>query len=100
MLRVGKRTKNRLTLGVEGELSIYAAEQLKGELLENITDCPLLVLDLSAVSEMDTAGLQLLYALKRECAVRASQLRIDKPSPAVLEVLELCNAREYFTDPA
>jgi anti-anti-sigma regulatory factor len=47
-------------------MTIYQAQAQKEQLLAALAATEHLELDLSAVTEMDTAGLQLLLLLKRE----------------------------------
>jgi anti-sigma B factor antagonist len=84
---------------IDGEMTIYTAADTKARLMPLLAQCPLLEIDLSKVSEMDSAGLQLLILAKRECAQRNGDLRLIGHSPAVLEVLDMCNMMPYFGDP-
>lgn len=84
---------------VDGEMTIYTAAATKEILLPLLAQCPELEIDLSQVSEMDSAGLQLLILAKRECLTRNGNLRLLGHSPAVVEVLELCNMTAFFGDP-
>lgn len=86
-------------LRVDGEMTIYTAADTKARLMPLLAQCPELQIDLSQVSEMDSAGLQLLILAKRECAQRNGTLRLVGHSPAVLEVLDLCNMTSFFGDP-
>lgn len=86
-------------LVIEGELSIYTAAELKPQLYSIVQQHAELELDLSAVSEIDSAGLQLLIAAKREAADSGRILRLCQHSPAVLEVFDLCNMAAFFGDP-
>ena len=86
-------------LHLEGELTIYAAADLKQKLLAPLDDHAEVEVDLSGIGEVDTAGLQLLVLAKREAAARNKSLRLANHSPAVLEALELCNLHGFFGDP-
>lgn len=90
-------------LSLSGELTIFRAAELKDELLQALTRAGqtggVLELDLSQVSELDTAGLQLLMLLKKTARPRGCELRLLAHSPAVLEVFELLNVAAYFGDP-
>ncbi|HLO96096.1 MAG TPA: STAS domain-containing protein [Burkholderiaceae bacterium] len=87
-------------LHLQGELTIFRAAELKGEWLQALEDAQgRLELDLAGVTELDTAGLQLLMMLKREAAARGGVLRLQGHSPAVLEVFELLNVAAFFGDP-
>ncbi len=85
-------------LSVSGEMTIYTAAELKAELLPWL-DKPQLEMDLSEVSEMDSAGLQLLILAKREAQQAGHSLQLSGHSRAVLEVFDLCNMAAYFGDP-
>ena len=55
-------------------------------------------IDLAGVSEIDSAGLQLLVMAKNEARARGKTLGISRHSPAVLEVLDTCNLEGFFGD--
>ncbi len=84
---------------VADEMTIYSAAEHKKALLDHLADCHVLEIDLSGVSELDGAGLQILLMLKIEARRMGRVLRLIKHSPAVLEVIELLNAAAYFGDP-
>ncbi len=93
-------TKDGLSfLKIEGDMTIYTAAELKAGLMPCITQPGEREIDLSGVSEIDSAGLQLLLLAKREAARHASPLRLTGHSRAVLEVLNLCDLVPYFGDP-
>lgn len=74
---------------VDGELTVQVAGEYKAALLTALAATDALVLELSGVSELDTAGLQLLLLLKREAGPLGKTVRLSDPSKAVLEVLDL-----------
>lgn len=88
------------TLCLEGELTIYNAADTKVRLSEALSRPGNLAVDLSGVTEVDSAGLQLLVLARREAS------RLDKPlhclglSPAVRETLDFCHLGGLFDDPA
>ncbi len=83
-------------LRIEGELTIFRAAELKDILLG---DPAAQEIDLSAVTEIDTAGLQLLMAAKQAATAAGRTLRLVAHSAAVIEVFELLNVAAYFNDP-
>jgi anti-sigma B factor antagonist len=98
--RPGSRThehRNELA-AIEGELSIYRAAELR-DLLTPHWRSPDLEMNLAAVTEMDSAGVQLLMAAKKSAAPGARALRLVNHSPAVLEVFELLDLAAHFGDP-
>ena len=84
---------------IQGELTIYTAAEEKQKLQVFLDSGMQLEIDLSGVTEFDTAGLQILAALKKEAARRGKDLRYVMHSKAVLEVLELANIAAAFGDP-
>jgi anti-anti-sigma factor len=87
------------TLRIEGELTIYRAAELKQTLLAAVAANEAVDVDLSQVSEFDSAGLQLLLLAKREAGATGRTLRLVDHSPAVVEVLELFDLAAHFGDP-
>lgn len=95
---VTKETATK-TLRLDGELTIYCAAELKAQLMEAWGgDAPLEV-DLSGITEVDGAGLQLLILAKREALRSGKSVRFVGHSPAVLEVIDLANLSGQFGDP-
>ena len=86
-------------LKVAGDLTIYSAGELKTQLLKHLNGAQVLQIDLAAVAELDCAGLQLLYLLKREANAQQKTLSLVSHSAATLEALELLNMAAYFGDP-
>lgn len=85
-------------LKIEGEMNIFRASELKQTLLAALDGAATLEIDLSAVTELDTAGVQLLMLAKRQAQAGRQELRLTAHSPAVLEVLERFNLAGYFGD--
>ncbi len=85
-------------LRVEGDLTIYEAVALKAALMAALVDSPMLEIDLSDVGEIDTAGLQILLLIKNEAESRGRDIRFIQHSPAVREVLEMCDLAALFGD--
>ncbi|MGB4467888.1 MAG: STAS domain-containing protein [Azovibrio sp.] len=87
----------RITL--QEDLTIYHAQEQKMLLLETLAQADAVELDLSQVSEMDTAGLQLLILLKREAQKAGKKATIAAHSQAVRSVIDFCNLAAYLGDP-
>jgi anti-anti-sigma factor len=91
-------------LAIEGELTIYVAAEMKprlAALLDEIAQSSqrLGEIDLSQVSEIDSAGLQLLLLAKREAATRGAALALCGHSQAVIDCLDMCDLGATFGDP-
>jgi anti-sigma B factor antagonist len=91
--------KERVRFRPEGELSIYTAGESKAELMNALAGAEDLEIDLASVTEIDTAGVQLLILLKREASRQGKRLALTGHSPAVMELTELYNLAGWFGDP-
>jgi anti-sigma B factor antagonist len=83
---------------VSGELSIYTASNEKLSLLAFLQSADELEVNLSQVSEFDTAGLQVLIVLKQAAIQHQKTLHYVMHSKAVLDVLEMTNMTGIFGD--
>ncbi|MBU1329622.1 MAG: STAS domain-containing protein [Gammaproteobacteria bacterium] len=86
-------------LPLEGSLSIYSATEHMGLLLQVLAPDAEVELDLSAIDELDCAGLQLLVLAKQEAGRIGCDLRLSNHSPAVIEAFELSGLGTFFGDP-
>ena len=91
--------QGRRNITINEDMTIYNAATQKPMLLEALADCQELDLDLSQVSEMDTAGFQVLLLAKREALKANKTVRLTAHSKAVTELLDLYNMASYFGDP-
>ena len=82
----------------QGEMTIYNALENQAALLKLLEATGQLDIDLSKVTEMDSAGLQLLILAKQEATRNNKIVRLIEHSDASLEVLELCNLSRLFED--
>ncbi|WP_395011984.1 lipid asymmetry maintenance protein MlaB [Undibacterium sp.] len=83
---------------VSGELSIYTASSEKQSLFAFLQSADELEVNLSQVSEFDTAGLQVLIVLKQAAVQHQKTLRYVMHSKAVLDVLEMTHMTGIFGD--
>lgn len=83
---------------IDGEMTIYTAAEFKQRLLEHLAGARSLELDLSKVSEMDSAGFQVLMMARNEAQRTDVELRISHHSEVVFEVLELLGMQAQFSD--
>ncbi len=85
-------------IAVEGEMTIYTALELKEKLLPPLAQCQALEIHLAGVGDIDSAGLQLLILVKNEAQLQGKALSLTGHSPAVLDLLDLCDLEGYFGD--
>lgn len=79
-------------LRVHGEMTIYRAGEVAQTLLAEVrAHAGDVSLDLSEVTEFDTAGLQIVLMARRLAEAGGRRLDVVQPSECVLEVLQLCN---------
>ncbi|HEV2702302.1 MAG TPA: STAS domain-containing protein [Steroidobacteraceae bacterium] len=84
---------------VTGEMTVYTASQVKQPLIDAVCDSPANVqMDLSGVSDLDTAGVQLLLLAHREALASGRQLRLVAESNIVRDVLTLFGALGMLKD--
>lgn len=86
-------------LPIEGDMTIYRAAELKQALLDALNGATSLEVDLHGVTEIDSAGIQLLMLTKATGQANACEVRLLNHSPAVLEVFELLDLAAHFGDP-
>lgn len=92
-------TNGALHLVLDGPMTIYNTNEVKTQLMNGLQSATTVELDLSNVSELDTAGFQLLVLAKRESQRNGHTLRITAHSPAVREVIDFYNMDAFFGDP-
>jgi anti-anti-sigma factor len=81
---------DRGTLTLSGEITIYHAKALTDQLNASVRrKRAMRRVDLSQVTELDTAGVQILLALREWARGHQRELTFNDPSAAVQEVLQL-----------
>ena len=65
-------------LPIEGEMTIYRAAELKQTLLNALNGATSLEVDLHGVTEIDSAGIQLLMLAKATGQARSEERRVGK----------------------
>ena len=96
LIEAGPAVSARKALVLSGELTIQTAAERKVALVEaletaghaGVTD---LCLDLAEVTELDTAGLQLLLLIQREAAHHGCRVTLGAMSQAVTDVLAIAH---------
>lgn len=87
----------RASLALEGELTIYGAAELQARLIATLADASDgLDIDLAGVTEIDSAGVQLLMATHRAALGSDRRVRLRAPSEAVCDVLALFDLASFF----
>ncbi|UCV09370.1 lipid asymmetry maintenance protein MlaB [Dechloromonas denitrificans] len=88
-------------LAIAGEFTIFTASTLKEQILQTIrqADMTEVEIDLSNVTEIDSAGLQLMILAKIEALGRGKNIHFTRHSDPVLDLIDLCDLAGFFGDP-
>ncbi len=88
--------KNDVSLA--GEVTVFNAGAVRDRLISALEDTDDVDVDLSQVTEIDSAGVQLIVAAKREAEARHKAMHFSGCTPAVLDVVTLLGLSAYLTD--
>ena len=94
MLQIGMDGEAILA-SFSGALTIYEVAEYQQQLQQYPLEQEQLVIDLSAVDDIDTAGLQLLMVLRKSLR---SRLTMRNHSPSVIELLDVYHLVPFFGD--
>jgi anti-sigma B factor antagonist len=92
-IRVDTREKS---MAIVGELTIFSVLDIRSRLLEVLVSLDEVNVDLGEVTEVDTAGLQLMLLAKRKAG---KTVRFCNHSDEVLRLLDLANVGQTLGDP-
>lgn len=84
---------------LRGAFTIYEAAHYKRVLLDALEQAVDLEINLSRVSEIDTAGVQLLVLAKRAAIKEKKALRLTAHSQATLDAIDTYALAGFFGDP-
>ena len=93
-----KAKKEVIQLSIEGELTIFRAQELRESIMSAITANDEIEIDLSGVTEVDGSGSQLMVSAKLEAILRGKTLRYTGHSKPVLDMIDLCDLGAFFGD--
>ncbi len=88
------RTGDHLRLQLAESMDIGSIRDAKDKLAPLLEMGRDMVVDLSAIDEIDSAGVQLLILFKREAGRRGIGCRFEHPAPVVAECLDFFRLRE------
>lgn len=90
---------DRTVVSVSGEIDLYTAPRLHGELFAALAgDAPVrLVIDMSGVEFCDSTGMNILLAAYRRTQEQGGDLELAAPRPAVRKVLQVTGLESVFT---
>ncbi len=76
-------------LFIEGDLTIRRVQEMKDVILARLAQSQALEVDLAGVTEIDTAGIQLLLMARRAAQASRKELRLVAHSHAVAALFDL-----------
>ena len=94
-----KKTKDVCHVTIDDEMTIYSASTLKKDLLNEVAANQNVEISLENVTEIDSAGLQIMIMLREFANQEHKDLHFIHHSPEVVDVMELVNLTTYFGDP-
>jgi anti-anti-sigma factor len=83
---------------VNGEMTIYTATECRNLLQRCLQSSQEAEINLAGVTEIDSAGVQLLIQAKREGARHGKPVRLVSHSPSVMEIIDLFRLAPEFGD--
>ena len=96
---MAQKAKNEVMhLAIEGELTIFRTQELREAIMPVISASEEIEIDVSGVTEVDAAGMQLLVSTKIEAFLRGKTLRYLGHSKPILHMIDLCDLGEFFGD--
>jgi len=84
------------SLQLSGELTIFSVQDIRLRFLEVLAQRDEITVDLGEVTEIDTAGLQLMLLAKRK---PGKTVRFSRHSDVVLRLIDLANLGQALGDP-
>lgn len=91
-----ERTGKAARVTLVGELTIYSVAEIKAGLADAMNGTDEVEVDLQGITEMDTAGLQLMLIAKRN---PGKDVRFINHPQSVLRLVDLANLGGVFGDP-
>ncbi|NOX09666.1 MAG: STAS domain-containing protein [Gammaproteobacteria bacterium] len=88
--------KGLCKLAINEELTIYVIDSLKQALTEEIAGCDRFELHLGDVEEIDSAGIQLLLALRDELMRKKKELKLTGMSAVVSKLMNDYGVSDRF----
>lgn len=92
-----RKVDGTAVVAVAGEIDVYTSPLLQERLVEVLRDgFPSIVLDLSAVTFLDSTGLGVLITALKRCRSADGDLVLVTAQPNVLKVLEITGLNDVF----
>ena len=94
---VTDKSDEYVVVAVVGELDVATAPQLRTQLRKIVgEECSTVVVDLTAVTFVDSTALGVLIEARKQCDANAGTMRIAISEPRILRVFEITGLTELF----
>jgi anti-anti-sigma regulatory factor len=85
---MGKKKQDKKgNIEIDSSLCVSNASMIHNKIMEAYKELEAIEIDLKNITDCDTAGIQLLYALKKSCVDAGKSFSLINPSDAVTEAL-------------
>jgi anti-sigma B factor antagonist len=91
-----RRKNDSCLLDAGADMTIYSAADNLSEIKGYYSQFNHLELDLSAVEEIDSSGVQILLSLVKNASQDGKQVVLSEMSAAVKEIMDMLNIRSHF----
>lgn len=88
--------KNRLLIAVSGDMTIPALGDIREAVQSKLSKAKRIEFDLSQVEDMDSAGVQFLFAVRKMAESKGMSMTISAASPSVRDCLGIFRMEEHF----
>lgn len=95
-IKITQKRNNTTEVNISGELTIYCAMEVYQEYFQQIKVKELTVIKLNKVTEIDTAGVQLLIMLMKIIKAQNGEYQIDSLGEALTDYSNLFQLNRYF----
>ena len=76
---------------ISGEMTIYEAEKIRAIFISILKTRKEIEINLSEVTEIDTNGIQIMYAIQKEAKNISKKIRWTNHSEAILKTINILN---------
>ncbi len=96
-IKITQKRNNSTEITFSGELTIFFAMELYQEHLQRIKLKPKVIIKLSSVTEIDTAGMQILLILFKEITKKNGEYEISSINDVISDYVKLFNLEGFFS---
>jgi anti-sigma B factor antagonist len=98
-ITIEDKKNSPILVRIQDEMTIYNVLEHKDKLYPYLKNEHGLQIDLSNVSEIDSAGMQLLIFLKYQSQIEKKEIIFIEHSESVIEVIKIFNFSSFFDVP-